>query len=217
MSGLFNSKLIKKTVKNAQSRGSYDSAKPVIEGGKQLLTFSKVESKNSKADGEPMIIIHFSKDEYRDMNAAFKIAGRGGDIGKERYIEFLWKGFNYTLQDCDSVEEAVDQAKQFVGETIQVAVRHKESLYAFTDREGNDKMKVVSQPEYWYAGHRDDDKFTVNVSKLTRELKPEEKERLLNFEELQGTVVNQKVNEEPEKVEDPIDASSDEDDDDLPF
>lgn len=213
MSGLFNSKLIKSTVKNAQKRGSYDSAKPVIEGGKQLLQFSKIESKTSKTDGEPMIIIHFSKEGYRDMNAAFKLAGRGGDVGKERYIELLFKGFNYTLQDCNSIEEAVDQAKQFLGEDIQVAVRHRESLYAFTDKEGIDRMKIVSQPEFWYCSNKDDDKFQVNQSKLVRELGADEKKKLLDFDQLQGSVVESKVNEEPPAVE----ANDEEDDDNLPF
>ena len=210
MSGLFNSKLIKKTVQNAQSRGSYDSKKPLIEGGKQLLTFTKVESKSSKSDGEPMIILTFSKTDYRDMNTAFKLAGRGGDVGKEKYIEFLYRGFNYELQDCDSVEEAVDQSKQFLGEEFQLAVRHRESLYAFTDKNGEDKMKIVSQPEYWYCSSKDDDSFQVNQSKLVRELSESEKEKLLNFEELKGTVVETKVNEEPPAVEE-------DDDDNLPF
>lgn len=223
MSGLFNSSLIKKTVQNAQARGSYDSKKPQVEAGKQLLTFSKIESRTSKKDNEPMVVITFEKEGYRPFNTAFKLAGRGGDIGKQKYIEFLHRGFSYELQECNTLEEAVDQAKQFLGDNLQVAVRHRESLYAYTDNNNDDKLKVVSQPEYWYCSLANDQKFQVNQSKLIRELTDEDKERLVNFEALNGNVVNEKINEEPpvaEKDPEPEAAptvTEEDEDDNLPF
>ena len=170
-----------------------------------------------------MVVITFEKADYRPFNTAFKLAGRGGDIGKQKYMEFLHRGFSYELQECNTLEEAVDQAKQFLGENLQVAVRHRESLYAYTDNNNDDKLKVVSQPEYWYCSLANDSKFQVNQSKLVRELTDDDKERLVNFEALNGNVVEEKVNEEPpvaEKDPEPeaaTPAPEEDEDDNLPF
>lgn len=212
--GLFNSDLIKKTVKNVQERGGYKAKLPIVPAGKQVLTLSNVEHKDSKKDGMPMVIIQMTlSDEYRPVSAAFKMDGNGSEIAKERFVEFLFKGYKYTLQECNDINDVINQVKQFLGQDLQVAVRHRQSLYSFTDRDGIDRMKVVDQPEFWYCGAIDDDSFSVKPDRLIRELTDDEKDKLLKFEELNGSVVTEKKAEDHDNS--PTDSEDEEDN--LPF
>lgn len=179
-------KIIKESEEAKANAGNYDSKK-TVEPGKHLMTITDVVLQNAKSDGNPMVVVEFTKDdEHRPIKNYMKIAGPNTDISREQLVKLFHRGFGYSIQPCKTDKDLMDQLLKFKGKQLSVAVKGQKQAYAF-EKDGKDIVMETIKPEYWYCASTSEfDEFYIDVTKMVSDLSQEDKEKLIRFAEING-------------------------------
>lgn len=193
-------KIIKESEEAKSNGGNFDNKK-FIEPGKHLMTVENITLENAKSDGNPMVVVEFKKDDdHRTIKEFMKIAGPNTDIPREKLVRLFHRGFNYSIQPCNTEKDLIDQLIKFKGKTLTVAIKGRKQAYSF-EKDGQDIVMETIRPEFWYAGMTSEfDDFYIDMDKSIVELTQEDKEKLVRFAEINGGPYVPKEKTEPKQV-----------------
>jgi hypothetical protein len=187
---LFGSQELGKIIKeseDAKANGGNFENKKFLEPGKYIMILSDVKLEHAKSDGNPMVVVEFTKDdEHRSIKGYMKIAGPNTDISREQLVKLFHRGFGYAIQPCNTEKDLIDQLLKFKGKQLTVAVKGRKQAYAF-EKDGKDIVMEVIRPDFWYAGMMSEfDEFYMDMEKAITDLSQEDKEKLIRFAEING-------------------------------
>ena len=177
---------------NEERKGSFTDNKPLIEAGERILYLSHIEIKESKNKVKMLALQISENKDKRYITDNYMLSGNGADLGLNRAVSFLANAFGYEIAECETEKELLIEFLKFKDKTFKAAVKIKEQLYEFTDKDGKKELKVTKQPKVWYVGKIDDVKFFVGTdpNKLKEDLSTEDKKRFMDFHN--GQPVNAK-------------------------
>lgn len=207
--------------------GGVDLSKPQLKPGAYLLALRDVKAVNKKyGNNDTMTVVcnvnvsDMSNENFRDILYTFTMLNTekpdNEKIGRSMLVGFLDRAFGYQLQPCNSEADLVNQIARFKGKPFQAAVREREFLSK--GKAGGPAWVLNTVSEIWYTGSENEENFTVDPTKLKKELNAADKEKFATAMSMSVSAPSTTAfAEEPVAAPAAPVVQSEEDTDDLPF